>query len=132
MHDQYIRSEDRWLTGADDSLLWLSTGDIKGETESKITAAQGQALRTKYHVNNTLHRETGSTFRLYQQFGETVEQIMSAFPVLADELHIKIQHTELHCSRCKETGGKLYNQHRYHNNVTNLIHFHFHIHSIVS
>jgi hypothetical protein len=31
-------------------LLWLSRGDLKGETASEITAAQDQTLKTKYHV----------------------------------------------------------------------------------
>jgi hypothetical protein len=34
MHDQYIRVMDRQLISEEDTLLWLSMGDLKGETES--------------------------------------------------------------------------------------------------
>jgi hypothetical protein len=30
--------------------LWLSRRDLKAETKNEITAAQVQALQTKYHV----------------------------------------------------------------------------------
>jgi hypothetical protein len=64
---------------------------VKGEAGREITAAQGQALQTKYHVTNTFHTEADSKFRLYTQFDATVEQIISACPVLAEEMYIKIQ-----------------------------------------
>jgi hypothetical protein len=48
MHEQYIRNMDRQLIGEEDTFLWLSTGDLKAETESEIVAAQDQALNTKY------------------------------------------------------------------------------------
>jgi len=35
---------DRQLTAEEDAFLWLLRGDLKGETESEITPAQGQAL----------------------------------------------------------------------------------------
>jgi len=41
-------------------LLWLLRGDLKGETRSEITAAQDQALQTKYHVTKILQTETES------------------------------------------------------------------------
>jgi anaerobic ribonucleoside-triphosphate reductase len=39
MHGQYIRSMDRQLFSMEDTFLWLSTGDLKGETESEIIEA---------------------------------------------------------------------------------------------
>jgi hypothetical protein len=44
MHGQYIRNIDRQLIGEEDMFLWLSKGDLKAETESKIVAPQDQAL----------------------------------------------------------------------------------------
>jgi len=41
---------DRQLIGVEDTFLWLSRGDMIGETESDIIAAQDEALRTKYHA----------------------------------------------------------------------------------
>jgi len=52
IHGQYIRSTDVLLIGEEDTFLWLSRGDLKGETESGIIAAQDQALQTKYPVTN--------------------------------------------------------------------------------
>ena len=64
MHGQYIRSMDRQLISDEDTSLWLLRGDLKGETESEVIAAQDQALQTKYHVTKTLQTETGSKCRL--------------------------------------------------------------------
>jgi len=60
MHGQYIRIMDRQLVSKEDTLLWLSTGDLKGETESDEIAAQDQALQTKYHLTKKLQTETDS------------------------------------------------------------------------
>jgi len=40
MHGQYIRNMDRQLISEEDTFLWLSKGDLKAETESKIVTAQ--------------------------------------------------------------------------------------------
>jgi hypothetical protein len=63
MHGQYIRSIDRQLASEDDALLWLSRGDLEGETESEITATQALALQTKYHAIKILQTETDSKCR---------------------------------------------------------------------
>jgi len=50
-----------------------------------------------------------------KQFDETVEQIISACPILGKEQYIQRYDTlcvELHCDICKETEGKLYNKHQ--------------------
>jgi hypothetical protein len=60
MHDQYIRSAYRQLIGGEDMFLWLLRGDLNGETESEIMAAQDQALQTKYHPTKMLQTETDS------------------------------------------------------------------------
>jgi len=64
MHGQYIKSMDRQLITGDDAFLWLLRGDLKGENESEIPAAQDQALQTKYHVTKILQTETDSKCRL--------------------------------------------------------------------
>jgi hypothetical protein len=83
MHGQYIRSLDRQLISEEDTLLWLSEGDLRVETESEIVAAQDQALQTKYYATKILNTETDSKCRLCQQFDETIEHIISAWPILA-------------------------------------------------
>jgi hypothetical protein len=48
MLGQYIRIKDKQLVSEEDAFLLLSRGDLKGENESEIIAAQEQALKTKY------------------------------------------------------------------------------------
>ena len=78
MHGQHIRSMDRRLVSEEDTFLWQSRGDLKGEIESEIMSAQDQALRTKYHAIKILQTETDSKCGLCKQFDDTVEHIISA------------------------------------------------------
>jgi len=49
MHGQFPRNLDEKLVDIEQSYRWLKSGDIKGETESTIVAAQDQAiLRIKF------------------------------------------------------------------------------------
>ena len=48
MHGQLPRNIDEKLVGTEQSYRWLKSGDIKGETESTIVAAQDQAINTNY------------------------------------------------------------------------------------
>ena len=89
MHGQYIRNIDRELISEEDTFLWLSRGDLKAETESEIVAAQDQAIQTKYYATKILNTETDSKCRLWQQFDETIDHIISACPILAKEQYIK-------------------------------------------
>ena len=57
--------------------------DIKGETESKMVAAQDQALSTNYFKNKILKQETDSRCRLCKQLEETTDHLTSGCPVLA-------------------------------------------------
>jgi flagellar biosynthesis chaperone FliJ len=116
MHGQYIRSTDRQFISEQDTLLWLSKGDLKAESESQIVAAQGQALQTKYYATKILNTETDSKCRLCQQFDETIEHIISARPILAKEQYIKRHDkacAQLHFNICKETRVKLDKKHLY-------------------
>ena len=64
LHSQHIRNADRELFGGEDTLIWLSKGDLKGETGSEITVAHDQALQTKYHAIKLLQTETEGKCRL--------------------------------------------------------------------
>jgi len=89
MRGQYIRNIDRQLIGEEDTFIWLSEGDLKAETEIEIVSAQDRALQTEYCATKILNAETDSKCRLCQQFGETIDRIMSAWPILAKEQYIK-------------------------------------------
>ena len=48
MHGQLPRHLDGKLVDIEQSYRWLKSGDIKGETESTVVAAQDQAIGTNY------------------------------------------------------------------------------------
>ena len=98
IHGQYIRNIDRQLIKEEDTFLWLSKGDLKAETESEIVVAQDEALQTKYSATKILSTETDSKCRLYQQFDETIDHIITACPTLAKE-----QYTKRHDRVCPTT-----------------------------
>jgi hypothetical protein len=77
MHGQFPRSLDEKLVDNGQSYRWLKFGNIKGETESTIVAAQDQAVGTNYFKNNILKEEVGSKFRLCKQHEETVDHLTS-------------------------------------------------------
>jgi hypothetical protein len=52
-------------------------------------AAQDQALQIKYYAKKILNIETDSKCRLCHQFDETIDHIISAYPILAKEQYIK-------------------------------------------
>jgi hypothetical protein len=45
---------DTQLIGEEERFPWLSRGNLKGETESEIIAAQDQTLPTIYHATKIL------------------------------------------------------------------------------
>jgi len=49
MNGQLPRSLDEKLANIEQSYHWLKYGDIKGETESTIVAAEDQAISTNYY-----------------------------------------------------------------------------------
>ena len=82
MHGQLPRSLDEKLVDIEQSYRWLKYGDIKGETESTIVAAQDQAISTKYFKNKILKKEIESKCRLCKQH-ETIDHLTSGCPILA-------------------------------------------------
>ena len=60
MHGQLPRNLDEKLVDIEQSYRWLKSGDIKGETESTIVAAQDQAISTNYFNNEILKEEIES------------------------------------------------------------------------
>jgi 5-methylcytosine-specific restriction endonuclease McrA len=116
MHEQYIRNRDRQLISEEGTLLWLSKGDLKAETESEIVAAQDQALNTKYYATKILHTETDGKCRLCQQLDETIDHIISACLVLAKEQYVKRHDrvsAQIHFNICKKIGVQLDKKHWY-------------------
>jgi len=70
MHGQLPRNLDEKLVDIEQSYRWLKSGDIKGETESAIVAAQDPAISTNYFKNKILKQEIESECRLCKQHEE--------------------------------------------------------------
>jgi hypothetical protein len=62
MHGQFPRSLDEKLVDKEQSYRWLKFGDIKGETESTIVAAQDQAISTNCFKRKILKKEIESRY----------------------------------------------------------------------
>jgi len=107
MHGQFPRNLDEKLVDIEQSYRWLTSGDIKGETESTIVAAQDQAISTNYFKNKILKKEIESKCRLCKQHEETIDHLTSGCPILAKNEYL-MRHdkvcTHLHCSICKSLG----------------------------
>jgi hypothetical protein len=115
IHGQYIRNMDRQIISEEDTFLWLSEGDLKAETESEIVGAQDQELNTKFYATKILHTETDSKCRLCQH-DETIDQIISACPILAKEQYVKRHDkvsAQIHFNICKEIWVQVDKKHWY-------------------
>jgi len=95
MHSQYIRSMDRELVREGDAFLWLSRGDLKGETESEIIAPQDQALPIKLLGNKILQTETDSC----KQLDERVKHNIPAGTIVAKEQYTSIKRHDGVCAQ---------------------------------
>jgi len=117
MHGQLPCNLCEKLVDIEKSYHWLKSGDIKGETESTIVAAQDQAISTNYFKNTNLKEETESKCRLCKQREETIDHVTSGCPILAKNDYL-MRHDKvcahLHYSKCKvlgiETTDKWYTQ----------------------
>jgi hypothetical protein len=83
MHGQLPRNLDVKLVHIEQSYCWLKSGDIEGETESTIVAAQDQAISTNYIKHKILKEENESKSRLCKQHEETIDHLTSGCPILA-------------------------------------------------
>jgi len=83
MHGQLSRNLDKRLVDIEQSYHWLKSGDIKGETESTIVAAQDHAISTNYFKNKILKEEIESKCQLCKQHEETIDHLTSGWSILA-------------------------------------------------
>ena len=107
MYGQLPRNLDEKLVDIEHSYRWLKSGDIKGETESTILAAQDQAISTNYFKNIILKQEIKSKCRLCKQYEENIDHLTSGFPILAKNEYLRRHDKvcpQLHYSICKALG----------------------------
>lgn len=110
MHGQYPRLMDEETVAKDWSTLWLSSGELKGETESLIVAAQDQALNTRYRQKRIHGTRIDGRCRLCHEFDETIDHVVAGCPVLAKKEYIERHDrvgTQVHFQLCKELGVKV-------------------------
>jgi len=88
MHGQLPRNLDEKLVDIEQSYRWLKSGDIKGETENTIVAAQDQAISKNNFKNKILKKEIQSKCRLCKQHEETMEHLTSGCPILVKNEYI--------------------------------------------
>ena len=79
-HEQLPRSLDEQVVGQE--TRWLKFGDMKGETGSRIAAAQDQACSIDCLKSRLSKEEIGSKCQLCNQREETVD-LTSGCPILA-------------------------------------------------
>jgi len=115
MHGQLPHNLDKKLVDIEQSYHWLKSGNIKGETESTIVAAQDQAISENYFKKKILNEEIDSKCRLCKQHEDTIDHLTLGCPILAKNEYL-MRHdkvcTHLHYSICKaletETTDKWY------------------------
>jgi len=83
MHGQLSRNLDEKLVDIEQSCRWLKSGEIKGETERTIVAAQDKAISRNYFKNKILKEKIESKCRLRKQHEETIDHLTSGCPILA-------------------------------------------------
>jgi hypothetical protein len=84
-HKTALQNMDAQLANKRDRFIWLLEGELKGETESQIIAAQDQALNTKFNATKLLKTIDNSKCRMCQQFDEIVDNLMAVCPTLVKE-----------------------------------------------
>jgi len=70
-----ITTADEMRVDIEPSYRWLKSGNIRGETESTIVAAEDQGISTNYFKNKILKEEIESKCRICKQDDETIDQL---------------------------------------------------------
>lgn len=103
MHGQYMRQTKE--LASEDTWQWLLRGELKKETEGMITAAQDQALRTRYVQRMVDGNNISPICRKCNIRNETINHIASECPALAQNQYKKRHDSvakALHWSLCKK------------------------------
>lgn len=107
LHGQLLRDLANINYDNQMSFSWLTDGNIKPETESLLTAAQDQALKTRYIEKRIHHSRNDELCRLCKGKSETVVHIMSACPILALKEYVDRHNkvcNQIHFVLCRHFG----------------------------
>ena len=83
MHGQLPRNLDEKLLNIEQSYRSPKSGDIKGETESKIMATQDQAISKNCFKNKIVKEGIQCKCQLFKQHEEPINHLTSERPILA-------------------------------------------------
>jgi predicted RNA-binding protein with RPS1 domain len=72
LHGQYLTNTQKPYVDQESTHLWLTSGDLKGETEGYIIAAQDQSLMTRNYQHNILHQGTDDLCRLCHRLKQSL------------------------------------------------------------
>ena len=88
------------------SFQWMKYTGLKGETEGLITAAQDQALNTRYYSKHIIKQGSTDRCRMCHTQAETVEHIISGCQTLAADKYLNRHNqvaAQLHLDICRAT-----------------------------
>ena len=110
MHGKFPNYLDKDHVDVELSFQWMKHIGLKGETEGLITAAQDQALNTRYYSNHIIKQGTTDRCRTCHTQPETVEHIISGCQTLAADQYLNRHNqvvAQLHLDICRHYGIKV-------------------------
>ena len=116
MHGKFPKYLDKDHVDIELSFEWMKHTGLKGETEGLITAAQDQALNTRYYSKHIIKQGTTDKCRMCKTQPETVEHIISGCQTLAADKYLNRHNqvaAQLHLDICKHYNIKVEAQHWY-------------------
>ena len=102
MHGKFPNYLDKDHVDVELSFEWMKHTGFKGETGGLITAAQDQALNTKYYSKCIIKQGTTDRCRMCHTQPKTVEHIISGCQTLATD-----QYLHRHLDICRHYGIKV-------------------------
>ena len=110
MHGKFPNYLDKDHVDVELSFKWEKHTGLKGETEGLITAAQDQALNTRYYSKHITKQGTTDKCRMCHAQPETVEHIISGCQTLAADQYLNRHNqvaAQLHLDICRHYGIKV-------------------------
>ena len=110
MHGKFPNYLDKDHVDVELSFEWMKHTGLKGETEGLITAAQNQALNTRYYSKHVIKQGTTDRCRMCHTQTETVEHIISGCQTLEAHQYLNRHNqvaAQLHLDICKHYGIKV-------------------------
>ena len=110
MHGKFPNYLDKDHVDVELSLKWMKHTGLEGETEALITAAQDQALNTRYYSKHIIKHGTTDRCRMCHTHTDTVEHIISGCQTPAADQYLnrhKQVAAQLHLDICQHYGIKV-------------------------